>query len=201
MLDIAERAGLFQAQPGAADTPEEEIAGPHYNSFVHVSMTFQAEDLDVRQFSFLVTAIDELCAILGSAMAVYLKEGPLGVSPPQLLSAQMSSPLTIEIGATAGAGAISFAVLRVLAAVVRDPSLLGGFIPKVKTGWYDARTAQYEAQMRLEAVRKLAGDVTVSLRTSETPAREERLLEELDARTPHAQRASVDIVAQTGQYL
>jgi hypothetical protein len=84
---------------------------------------------------------------------------------------------------------------------VRDPGLLGGFIPRVKTGWYDARTAQYEAQMRLEAVRTLAGDVTVSLRTSESPAREERLLQELDARTPHPRDRRLDRVAETGEYL
>jgi hypothetical protein len=192
--DAADQALVARAD--AADQARAQSAGPAAAPFVIVSMTFQSETLDMRQFSFLVTAIDELCATLGTAMAVRLNVDPRGEPlPPRILSVRMSSPLTIELGAIAGGGGVSFAALRVLAAVVRDPGLLGGFIPRVKTGWYDARTAQYEAQMRLEAVRRLAGDVTVSLITSEPPEFEESELRSLAVPSPPAP------VSETSTYL
>ena len=155
----------------------ERRAGGQF--FYDVIVNFETHSLDLRQFTFLVTAIDELYGTLTSAMAVKLNEDPSGIRSPQLRSIVMQSPLTMVLGATGGA--VSLAALRVLAAVLRDPGMLSGFLPKVKTGWYDGRTAEYEARLRLQTVRALAGNVNVQVSSANPPEAEARELRALSA--------------------
>ena len=175
-LGAAGTGGNDQLRISSADTAAggggiNPLVAPQYR----VLIDFGVESLDLRQFSFIFTAMDELCATLGSAMAVKNNSDPSTVRPPQILSVNMRSPLAVELGETLASGGASVAVLRVLAAVLRDPGLLGGFLPKIKTGWYDARTAQYEAQLRLNMIRQSAGKINVRVLSPDPESEPEKL--------------------------
>jgi hypothetical protein len=126
-----------------------------------VSITFGRDDLDLRDLAFLMTALDELYAILVLAMARRLGEEPPAHRSPRLVSIIKRSPLTVELGEARPGSQILLAALRVLAVVLREPEHLKTFLPPGRTSWYKPRVAEQDARLRLETIRQLGGEIAV----------------------------------------
>jgi hypothetical protein len=158
--EIIETAGS-EAATGQTPSTLREPKGAEFDGY-QLTLTFGGEVASLGDLWFLLAWLDELHGVLASAAAWRLGADSLvSVPSPALTRVVKQSPLTVELAATATGTALSVAALRMLGAALREPERVGEFFPRIKAGWFDGRSAAYQARLHLEALRSAGGSALV----------------------------------------